>query len=128
LDFDPVRPSGISSSDTEHAAALFKAHAVRDAMLGEEWGVPILADSGNGAHLLYRVDLAADDGGLVEKILKALAARFSDDTVKVDTGVFNAARIWKLYGTMSRKGDDTPDRPHRMARILDIPDTMERGI
>jgi len=27
--------------------------------------------------------------------------------------VFNPARICKLYGTLSRKGDSTPERPHR---------------
>ena len=50
--------------------------------------------------------------------LATLDALFSDDRVTVDTANFNAARIWKLYGTVSRKGDDTPDRPHRRSRIL----------
>jgi len=27
--------------------------------------------------------------------------------------------IWKLYGTVSRKGDDVPERPHRFARVLE---------
>jgi len=35
--------------------------------------------------------------------------------------VFNPARIWKLYGTVSRKGDSIPERPHRLARILEAP-------
>src|SRR5262249_32077297 len=48
----------------------------------------------------------------------------SDDAVKVDTSVSNAARIWKLYGTMACKGDSTPDRPHRMASILHVPGLM----
>jgi hypothetical protein len=43
---------------------------------------------------------------LVRGILEALAFRFDDDRVKVDT-TSNAARIWKLYGTTARKGDDT---------------------
>lgn len=127
LDFDPDRPSGISSSETEHNAGIAKARVCRDFLLGEGWPDPILADSGNGAHLLYRVDLPADDGGLVEKVLKALAARFSDDAVKVDTGIYNPARIWKLYGTTAGKGDSIPDRPHRIARIIDVPD-MLKGI
>ena len=121
VDCDPVRLSGISSTGDEHAAALARARAIRDFLLGEGWGDPILADSGNGAHLLFRVDLPADDGGLIEKVLKALAGRFDDDAVKVDTGVFNPARIWKLYGTMAGKGDSIPDRPHRMARLIEVP-------
>ena len=85
------------------------------------WPQPILADSGNGAHLLYRVDMPVDDGGMVKRALEALAAEFDDDQSHVDTKVFNPARIWKLYGTVARKGDDLPDRPHRMARILEVP-------
>jgi hypothetical protein len=90
-------------------------------LTGEGWPEPIHADSGNGAHLLYRVDLPADDGGLIERCLKALAARFNSDMVHVDQSVHNPARIWKLYGTQAGKGDSTTDRPHRMAKIIDAP-------
>src|SRR5712691_7754461 len=49
VDLDPVRPSGISSSDEEHAAAIDRARIIAEAM-ANEWGRPIIADSGNGAH------------------------------------------------------------------------------
>ncbi|MCH8922362.1 MAG: hypothetical protein IIA67_04335 [Planctomycetes bacterium] len=29
-----------------------------------------------------------------------------------------------MYGTLARKGDDTADRPHRLARILSRPDEL----
>src|SRR5262249_8541637 len=35
--------------------------------------------------------------------------------------VFNAARIWKVYGTMACKGDNLPERPHRLSRLLAVP-------
>ena len=38
--------------------------------------------------------------------------------------MFNAARIWKLYGTICRKGDSTEDRPHRVAKLLEVPATI----
>src|SRR5204863_9284891 len=81
------------------------------------------ADSGNGGALLYPVDLPNDDASrdLVERVLKALSERFNDDQVDVDTGVSNAARIWKLYGTLAGKGDSTAERPHRRAAILSVP-------
>ena len=49
-----------------------------------------------------------------------LARRLSDDHVSVDTGNYNAARIWKLYGTLARKGDSVPKigRVHRRAHIM----------
>ncbi|MEZ4522926.1 MAG: YfjI family protein [Thermomicrobiales bacterium] len=84
----------------------------------------MLADSGNGAHLLYRIEMPTDDGGLVQQVLQALAFRFDDDIVHVDQTTFNPARIWKLYGTRACKGDPTTDRPHRMARVLETPDDM----
>lgn len=123
LDFDPVRPAGISSSDPEHAAALERALACQAWLDSQDWPAPVYADSGNGAHLLYRIDLPNDDDAkkLLEAVLKTLAGRFDDDRVKVDTGVFNASRISKLYGTEARKGDPLPDRPHRIARILSAP-------
>ncbi len=89
------------------------------------WPDPIAADSGNGWHLLYHIDLPAIDDGLVQRCLESLAARFDDDLVKIDRTVFNPARIWKLYGTVAAKGDATPDRPHRLSRIVSTPGTIE---
>ncbi|MDD4255132.1 MAG: hypothetical protein PHP59_07115, partial [Methanofollis sp.] len=122
VDLDPVRPSGVSSTEEEHAAALRRADAI--ALWLDEQGFPhpIRADSGNGAHLLYAIDLPNDDGGLVKGVLATLDALFSDEKVTVDTANFNAARIWKLYGTCSRKGDTTRERPHRRARVLSAPE------
>lgn len=45
--------------------------------------------------------------------------------VNVDKGVFNAARIWKLYGTMACKGDHTDERPHRLSKILTYPEELK---
>ncbi len=121
IDCDPVRPAGIPSTDAEHEAALARAMAIRDALAARGWPAPILGDSGNGAHLLYRVDLPADDRGLVARCLEALAFGWDDGAVAIDRSVHNPARIWKLYGTVARKGDGTPDRPQRLARLLDVP-------
>lgn len=119
VDCDPVRPTGISATDAEHDLALARARELRAYLRAQGWPEPLLADSGNGAHLLYRVDLPADDGGLVEQALAALAFRFSDALVTVDQKNFNPARIWKLYGTLAAKGDPTPERPHRLSRLVE---------
>jgi hypothetical protein len=121
IDLDPVRPSGISSTEQEHALAVERAFQIREALRQVGWPDPIVGDSGNGAHLLYRVELPTGDNELVKRCLKALARRFDDDRVKIDQAVFNPARIWKLYGTVSRKGDSVSERPHRLARILEAP-------
>lgn len=127
IDIDPVRPSGVSSTDEEHQAALVQAAEI-SAYLGRErgWPAPVFADSGNGAHLLYRIDLPNDDGSreLVKRCLDVLDMLFSNEGCGIDAANFNAARIWKLYGTVSRKGDHTEERPHRRARLLDVPDQV----
>jgi hypothetical protein len=50
---------------------------------------------------------------------------YSDDVVSVDLTTFNAARIWKVYGTLACKGDTLPDRPHRLARLFDVPSVVD---
>lgn len=124
IDIDPVRISRVSSTDLEHDLALNRAYEIAADLRSQGWPDPIIGDSGNGGHLLYRIDLPIDDGGMVRGCLQSLDARFSDDQVKVDTSVYNPARIWKLYGTPACKGDSTPTRPHRMAKILEVPDEM----
>src|SRR3954463_5137698 len=37
IDADPRRPSGISSTDAEHAAALDRVRRIRDALSAEDW-------------------------------------------------------------------------------------------
>lgn len=126
VDLDPKRPAGISSSDPEHAAALDLARQIRGELQGAGWPEPIFADSGNGAHLLYPVELPndAETADLLKRCLRALAARFNHDVVAVDEGMYNASRIIKAYGTTARKGDDTEDRPHRLSRILEPPSSL----
>jgi hypothetical protein len=121
IDLDPVRPSGISSTDQEHSLAVERAFQIREELRRAGWPDPIVGNSGNGAHCLYRVELPTSDGDLVKRCLHALARRFDDDQVKIDQAVFNPARLWKLYGTVSRKGDSVPERAHRLTRILEAP-------
>jgi hypothetical protein len=124
LDFDPVRPAEVSSTDEEKKAALVRAREVREYLRSEGWPEPVMGDSGNGAHLLYRVDLPNDAASfqLVKGVLETLSFKFSDERVSVDTTTSNAARIWKLYGTTARKGDSTEDRPHRVSKLLKVPE------
>src|SRR5262245_25663186 len=125
LDFDPIRPPGISSTDTEHNCALLMASECAQFLqgLGFLENSIIVADSGNGAHVLIPIDLPNDEEStqLVKRCVEAVGVCFSDDQVLVDLKVFNPGRIWKLYGTMACKGDSTKDRPHRLARLLFVP-------
>lgn len=120
IDIDPVRPSGISSTHEEHEAAHDKALTIQNALADYGWPTPVYADSGNGAHLLYKIDLPNDEGStrLLQCCLQALADQHDDEMVKIDVGNYNAGRIWKLYYTLAAKGDSTADRPHRWSQII----------
>ena len=120
IDCDPRRASGVSSSNAEHESALAKAREIRDGLSSLGWPKPVLTDSGNGAQLMYRIDLPANDGELVRRVIGEIA-KASSEQVAIDTSVHNPARIWRLPGTMNCKGDSIPERPHRMARILEEP-------
>src|SRR5690554_2144472 len=65
LDFDPVRTKGVSATDEEKDDALERAGDVAEYLAGHGFAEPVTKDSGNGYHAEYRVDLPADDGGLV---------------------------------------------------------------
>jgi hypothetical protein len=123
IDCDPVRPAGISSTDAEKSTAIDAAAKVQAGLCSMGWPSPACIDSGNGYHLLYPIDVATDDDGLIHQVLRAIA-RASSDAVKIDTAVANPARIWRLPGTWNRKGDDMPGRPHRRAVLMDAPDTL----
>jgi hypothetical protein len=123
LDFDPIRPAGISASDSELYLAQEKACEVTEWLTSIGWPEPMVANSGNGVHVMYKTNDPNDDAARIdyECALKMLSAIFSDDKVKVDVTVFNASRVWKVYGTISAKGSDTTERPHRVAMITSVP-------
>jgi hypothetical protein len=127
IDCDPKRPSGISSTEKEHGRAIATACGVWDDLRSVGFGDPVVADSGNGCHLLYRLDLpnSQHTTEMIQRVLSGIAARCAPDDVDIDLTVYNAARICKLYGTMARKGDSTPERPHRRSRILELPGHLE---
>lgn len=124
LDLDPVRPSGISSTKSEADAAVGLARRIRDELRELDWPDPLVCMSGNGAYLLYRVDLPNDEASkaLIQGVLKGLAGIYNTAEVQIDQTTFNAARIVKVMGTTARKGDSVADRPHRRAKVLDASD------
>ena len=120
IDFDPKRPKGVSSTDEELLTAETEARRVLEELSNNGFPSPVVAMSGNGWHLLYRIDLETNDK-TVESCLKALATK----SPLVDSSNFNAARITKLYGTIARKGDHTADRPHRQSRLVEVPEFID---
>ena len=123
IDCDAVRPADVSSTDEEKGAAIDLVCRTAEYLSSRGWPEAVWIDSGNGGWLFYRAELPANKESqqLFRDALAALADRLDTDKAKIDRAVHNAARIAKLPGTWARKGTDTPDRPHRMARLLSAP-------
>lgn len=122
LDFDPVRPAGVCSTDAEKQAALAVSETVRKFLSDLGWGEPIVVDSGSGYHLWYRADRLHAFGPEWPQALKHISRLHSTGQVTIDTSVCNSARILRLPGTENRKGESTAERPHRICKVISYPE------
>ena len=104
------------STDEEKAASKQVALKVL-AYLRQEKGWPqgIVCDSGNGWHLLFRMNLQNTPTNYQNHgdVLKALKLKFDCSVANIDSTVYNPARLTRAYGSTTRKGTNTPERPYR---------------
>lgn len=121
VDLDPVRPVGTNSTEAEKQAACEQAEQARQYLTGRGWPAPLLCDSGNGWHLLYRVELPNSDTATA--LVRGVLARLKQLFPLVDLANYNASRVCKAYGSWARKGDHTEERPWRRSAIVDAPET-----
>jgi len=86
IDCDPVRPSNTSASDDEKQSAWNTLNKVYEYLQSAGFSEPVICDSGNGYHLLYKVDMSntPDNTELLKQFLETLDLLFSDDSVSVD--------------------------------------------
>ena len=120
VDVDPVREPKSAATESER----LKARSVLDDLvefLVREcgWPDPLLTDSGNGFHALFKTQLNTDDSVAIHAFLHALSQRFNTDGAKVDTSVSDPTRVCRLPGTINRKGEPSGERPHRGASIIE---------
>ena len=127
IDVDPKRPSGVSSTNEEKNNAKLVINNVFSFLRDIGFAEPIVCDSGNGFHLLYKIALENTEANklLMQTVLQVLDLYFSNGKCDIDKTVFNASRITKLYGTDSKKGNNTDDRPHRQSSILKVPKAIK---
>ena len=100
VDIDPARPANVSSAQPEKLASKALAYKICKYLTDMGWPAPIVGDSGNGYHLLYRISGVTSE--TVSNLLDVLAFIFDTRETKVDQAVYNPSRIWKLYGTAAR--------------------------
>ena len=141
VDVDPIRDEGFTKQATtkEELAYAFKASEhLAQWHEGRGFLRPSRAMSGNGIQLWFpipRWEVTDENRTVIPERLKAFeqecrdalpTGRFSTsdnhdalkDKVEIDS-IHDLPRIIKVIGTTSVKGDNTPDRPHRVSHWID---------
>ncbi len=121
VDIDRTCKTQCPANDAELGAAKQVAEDVSEYLYSRGWGDPVQVMSGNGYHLYYNlraVPNTPETKSFCEFVLKGLASKFNTPEAKIDVSVFNASRITKVPGTVMRKGDESAERPYRMAVVL----------
>ena len=123
IDLDPDRPSGCSASDEELKGAEEMAEKIASTLTGNGYPDPLKVHSGNGVHLLFPMDApnTKEAAAACKSFLEDMGRKFDNESVHIDAGIFNAARVMKAPGTCATKGAHAPDlgRSWRMARLFD---------
>ena len=127
IDIDCEKPSDTNSTDEEKELAKQVVNNVYKFLMNEGFEKPIVCDSANGFHLLYKQAMlsSAERTETMKKFLQVLDMYFSTDKVKIDCSTYNPSRVCKLYGVYSRKGADTKERPQRESKILKVPSEIK---
>lgn len=127
IDIDTKKPSDTNSTDEEKEMAKEVVNNVFKFLRDEGFEKPVVCDSGNGFHLLYKIAMKNinENTTICKEFLQVLDMLFSNPNVEIDCTTHNASRVCKLYGTFSRKGSNTKKRPQRESKILRIPDEIK---
>lgn len=127
IDIDTKKPSDTNSTDEEKEMAKEVVNNVFKFLRDEGFEKPVVCDSGNGFHLLYKIAMknSNENTTICKEFLQVLDMLFSNSNVEIDCTTHNASRVCKLYGTFSRKGSNTKKRPQRESKILRIPDEVK---
>lgn len=127
IDIDTKKPSDTNSTDEEKEMAKEVVNNVFKFLRDEGFEKPVVCDSGNGFHLLYKIAMknSNENTTICKEFLQVLDMLFSNPNVEIDCTTQNASRVCKLYGTFSRKGSNTKKRPQRESKILRIPDEIK---
>ena len=98
IDADCDGVKGISSTDEEHQTTIDTAHDIMKFLfsIGFPKDSMILASSGNGAHILVRIEEipnTTENTELIKTCLTVLSTKFKG----IDLSVFNPSRVFRFY-------------------------------
>jgi|GEM_PF-733577 len=120
----PARQEGHPASDEELALTL----RVAQQMAGQDGlaAHSTVCCSGNGHYVLAPIVAVPVDDPEVARKFTSLCRQLADGAagqlpgVRIDA-VYNTSRVMRVMGTVNRKGEPLPDRPHRRAHFVTEP-------
>ena len=116
--------SKVNATEAERAVLLEKGKDIL-AFLKPHFGSAVVADSGNGYHLAWRIQALTPREGqqLYSEVLSILRAKFEspDVNMEIDTSLADETQLVTVWGTWNRKYTHSEERPQRQRRILSIP-------
>lgn len=117
IDIDPERPTGTAASAEMRRDAMATSQRVHTFLAERGWPEPLVLDSGNGIHMLYRGSRCSADGSTVNFALKRLNSLFGGGC-KIDSAVSNPSRIARMPLCLNKKAG-------RVAQIVYVPEKFE---
>lgn len=117
IDIDTTRPAGTSAPDGKVKVARKVADDVLEVF--KKCGIKnyLVANSGNGIHILLEGKFNDFPDSFRKKLLQALALEFDREDAKIDVVTHDSARLTKLYGCIATKGVPTEETPHRQSYV-----------
>ena len=117
VDIDSKGKGKLSATAAEVEASARVRDRIAVFLASYGWPAPLIGFSGNGWWLFYSVDLPNDDVTklLFDDALGVLALKFNGDGCEIDLSASTATRLVPFFGTLKMKGENTEERPHRIA-------------
>lgn len=116
FDIDSSHPKDRAATEEELAQAKKRMVALNSWIRTQGYKAPLIAMSGNGYHIIQKVDIPIDED-LPSKLEAYFHEAPTEGPPQMDS-IFDLPRIIKIPGTMSVKGPNTEERPHRLSFIL----------
>jgi len=122
FDVDPPKTQRKqSATDHEKQVAFDRLQEILRYVHKRGFGEPYLDDSGNGYRLTLKVNLPTTNHTETTAKLQKFFEEFKGEFVFLDN-ISDLPRIIKVPGTWSLKGEDTPERPHRQSKLIQLGD------
>lgn len=121
FDVDPPVDKTAATSE-EKTQAQTNACDLMEWFSNHGYSRPYIGDSGNGFHIVQKVDLEVKDSNEISNQLRGYFKEVQHSNPFLEDSIFDLPRILKVPGTLSLKGPNTRERPHRIAKIVSLGD------